>query len=156
MSRVPAVLLLAMAVGFGACASLPGAAPNLEGTGWRAILVAGTQPVHGSEPTAWFDGGRISGSAGCNRYGGLARVEGGRLTVTEGTMTLADCDGPAASIQKLFMEAISAGLLGFESGNLVITGAERRRRIPAGRHRPLRARRLRTPVRNRDGSPAAG
>jgi heat shock protein HslJ len=51
----------------------PGPAAPLEGTPWRLASYAAPgqdlRPVlPGTEVTATFEGGRLSGSAGCNRY----------------------------------------------------------------------------------------
>lgn len=79
----------------------PGAGADLSGTSW--VLTGyddggGTllTVISGSEITASFDSdGRISGSAGCNRYSGSYVVNGSGITIGPLATTLMECTDPA-------------------------------------------------------------
>jgi heat shock protein HslJ len=80
---------------------VPGAGADLPGTSW--VLTgyddgSGTllPVISGSEITAAFDSdGRISGSAGCNSYGGSYVVNGSGITIGPLATTLMECTDPA-------------------------------------------------------------
>ena len=98
MTRLIAgLLVLLVAAACGATASpSPSAPPTeppfvLEGTSWRAILIAGEEPPPTNPVTLALNGGRVEGSTGCNSYGADARLESGRLVVDEVQMTMRAC-----------------------------------------------------------------
>lgn len=123
MRRVVAVLLLALSLGLGGCGIMPGAAPNLEATGWRAVLVWGRQPVAGREPTLRFAGGKVTGSGGCNQIGGQFRIERDRLEITDLGSTAMGCPAPIGEIEGAFIKALlTAETIRFDGQNLVIVG----------------------------------
>ena len=70
----------------------------LEGTTWSlAFMIDGEniQPVlDGSEITAQFADGQVSGSAGCNNYNGPATIDGDRLTFGPLVSTQMFCADP--------------------------------------------------------------
>ena len=122
MRRVLAVVVAA-SLALGACGVLPGAAPDLEGSGWRAMLVAGHQPIAGREPFLRFSDGKVTGSGGCNQIGGRATIDGGRIAFTELSGTAMGCDARINDIEGLFMTALlQAEALRLDGGNLVIAG----------------------------------
>ena len=94
---IAALLVLLVAAGCGATASpSPSAPPTepplvLEGTSWRAILIADEEPAPANPVSLALDGGRVEGNTGCNSYGADAELDGGRLVVGEVQMTLAAC-----------------------------------------------------------------
>jgi len=115
-------LLVLSAVG---CQGLPGLpAPAIDGTGWRATEVAGLPPVPGSEPTVFFDGGRIGGSTGCNSFGGEITVEGTSVKVGEIATTLIGCEAAIGDVERRFSEALAASqrLTIRADGTLVLAG----------------------------------
>jgi len=57
---------------------------GLAGTNWTFVSIGGT-PVVADRPTALqFDGDRLSGSAGCNRFSGTYSVDGSTLKAADG------------------------------------------------------------------------
>lgn len=116
------VLFLLSAVG---CEGLPGVpTPAIDGTGWRATEVAGQPPVPGSEPTVFFDGGRIGGSTGCNSFGGEITLEGTSVKLGEIATTLIGCEAAIGDIERRFSEALAASqrLTIRADGTLVLSG----------------------------------
>jgi heat shock protein HslJ len=121
--RVLAVLLLALSIGLAGCGIMPGAAPNLEAVGWRAVSVLGRPPVPGSEPTLRFANGTVRGTGGCNQIGGQFRIEAGRLAITDLGSDAMGCDGPIGEIEGAFVKALLiAETIRFDGQNLVIVG----------------------------------
>jgi heat shock protein HslJ len=77
MRSIITALASAAAVILSACAgpSLAVSQPTLEGTAWTLKSITGV-PVTGSAPTLRFEGGRASGSDGCNRYTTPVSIKG--------------------------------------------------------------------------------
>ncbi|MDK2916462.1 MAG: hypothetical protein PWR25_1019 [Euryarchaeota archaeon] len=113
--------------------STPGASAGLAGTSWtldsyldeNGTLIA---VLPGTEVTAAFGtDGRVTGSAGCNSYGGDYRLEGTSLSISPIEQTLKFCLEPEGIMEQ---EARFVDLLGsaagyrIENGRLVITDAE--------------------------------
>ena len=83
-----AALLLLSACGTGS--NLPGGDP-LNGTAWSLASIDGSAPITNTAQTLAFTGGKVSGSAGCNSYGGSYSVNGGQLQITDVVSTLMAC-----------------------------------------------------------------
>lgn len=113
-------LLGAVALG---CSTLTDAPPpDLEGTTWVAIRVAGEQPGPNA-PSLTIDGEQIAGNAGCNGFNGKVRIEGGRILVDGLASTDVACREPIASVEKLFLNALGrASSIRYDGSNLVIGG----------------------------------
>jgi heat shock protein HslJ len=80
-------------------AAPPAAAAALEGAPWRLVSSAGPggrlRPVlPGTEITATFQGGQVSGSAGCNSYTAGYVLAGSVLRVAPAAATQAFCPDP--------------------------------------------------------------
>ncbi len=56
-----------------------GSTDSLEGPDWVLISIDGSSPLPGTMITAKFSDGEVSGSAGCNTYGGSYAVSGEKL-----------------------------------------------------------------------------
>jgi heat shock protein HslJ len=83
-----------------------GAGPTLEGVPW--VIVGGID-VPGWEqtpPSALLDGVRITGSTGCNGYGGPYTVDGSALDLGEIAMTLIGCPPPVGDVEREFLAAL--------------------------------------------------
>jgi heat shock protein HslJ len=78
--------LLVTAVLLTACATMNDrpAAPPLEGTHWRLANLQRQALPAGPAPTLQFDGPRVSGSDGCNRYTGPYTRAGANLRIGPG------------------------------------------------------------------------
>ncbi len=120
------VLAAALLVVLAACA-LPGLPTSdpLEGTSWRLTTLAGAGLIPGTEITATFEGGEVSGRA-CNSYGGKYQVSGDQLMVSEVFATEMACVDPQGIMEQ--EQAYLRLLTGAESfrlagGQLSIVGA---------------------------------
>jgi len=49
---------------------------QLQGKAWALSAYTNTQPIVGHHPSLEFDAGQISGTTGCNHYGGTYQIEG--------------------------------------------------------------------------------
>lgn len=102
----------------------PGPIGNLDGTGWRVLHVGGVAPEAGSEPTIAFQGDEISGSTGCNEYGGPVAIDGLTIQIDDPTMTLRLCEGPVGTMETAFLAALrGAEELVVQGANLLIRGS---------------------------------
>jgi len=118
MKTVPAALLacllgaclLAACAGGAAGPSGPAGIPTLAGTAWKAVSVAGRTTVSGNEPTLEFDATRVTGSGGCNQFGGEYTFADGRLAFGEMPMTLIGCEEPISTIEGEFLKVLQGGV----------------------------------------------
>lgn len=80
----------------------------LDGTAWVLVSYDKNQPIEGTTLTVEFAEGRISGSSGCNSYGGEYEVKGDNLTVGEVAWTLMACMDPEGVMEQeqRFMELL--------------------------------------------------
>ncbi len=129
--RMLALLLLA-ALALSACgeSSLTREAhpTTLAGTAWRVVSVNGRPPVAGSEPTAAFGPANVTGSSGCNSYGGAYTYDPstGSIAFKDLMMTLMLCVEPARNeVETLFNQAINAATSASidPEGRLVLSGS---------------------------------
>jgi len=66
----------------------------LEGTSWRLLFYRKTQVIDGTEITATFEDGQVTGNAGCNSYFGAYQVSGLNLTTSQIGATEMYCEEP--------------------------------------------------------------
>lgn len=94
----------------------------LQGTEWRAQEIGGRSVLDIVQSTLSIEaGGRISGSAGCNRYFGTASVKDGAISVGPLGTTRMACMPEQMEQEKSFLDAI-AKTRGFhvDGGRLVL------------------------------------
>jgi len=111
MRRSFASPLLAAMLVAGCAAAGPGAdVPPLEGTAWVLAALPGSDLVAGAPATLRFEPGRVTGSDGCNRYGGSYTAQGGALAFTPGGMasTRMACPTAVTAQADAFMAALAA------------------------------------------------
>lgn len=97
---------------------------TLAGTSWTFASIGGV-PVASDRPTSLqFDGTRISGTAGCNRFSGGYAVKDGVLTAGQLAATLMACPGPGMEQERAFFDLMSApaGIDFPSDGTMVLTG----------------------------------
>ena len=94
---------------------------TLEGENWRLLALPDQQVLLGKNvPTARFEGGRVSGFSGCNRFMGNYTVDRDKLTV--GTMMA--CPEPAMALESAFHGALTGVLrYAISDGRLTLTPA---------------------------------
>ncbi len=87
------ILLLGLLAACGTGSAPPGGDP-LKGTAWSLASINGAAPLTGTMQTLTFSDGRISGSGGCNSYGGTYSLEGGKIQIKDMFSTLMACMDP--------------------------------------------------------------
>jgi len=98
---------------------------TLAGSSWTFVSI-GSVPVAADRPTALqFDGNRMSGSAGCNRFsGGYSAAEG---TLTAGPLMATEmaCPGAGMTQEQAFFKLMAApvSLTFADDGTLILTGS---------------------------------
>ena len=88
---------------------------TFEGTTWRLIAYADSSgqlsmALPDVETTAVFDGGRVSGNAGCNNYNGTYTVDGQALTIQLGPTTMMACPEPTMAQEQAFFTNLAAAV----------------------------------------------
>lgn len=99
---------------------------TLAGSSWTFVSIGGV-PVAGDRPTSLqFDGERLSGSVGCNRFSGSYSADGRTLTAGPLMATEMACPGPAMTQEAAFFKLMQGPVqLGFPThGTMEITGAD--------------------------------
>jgi heat shock protein HslJ len=126
-ARWTGVAALAAALAVAGCSSGAAATqpPDLNGTNWRVIEIAGAPTFGSNPPTVSFRNGRIRGDSGCNTFTADVALDQTTIDVGEISSTLRLCEGDVGTTETSFMRAlIGASTLSFdEKGNLVLTGA---------------------------------
>jgi putative lipoprotein len=126
-ARWAGVAALAAAVAVAGCSSGAAAtpAPDLNGTNWRVIEIAGSPTFGSNPPTVSFRNGRIRGDSGCNTFTADVALNQATIDVGEINSTLRLCEGDVGTIETSFMRAlIGASTLSYDDkGNLVLDGA---------------------------------
>ncbi len=118
-----AALAACMSLLLAACGGSGG--DPLAGTSWRLIAIDDSPVTPGRPITASFADGQVSGSSGCNSYGGVYTVRGDRLTTSDLSTTLMACPEPGVMDQEAAYVSIlsSAQTFTLSDGQLLITGA---------------------------------
>ena len=105
--------------------SAPGV-PDLDGTAWVLSALPGRSLVEGTAVTLQFDGGRASGTDGCNRYATSYTAEGGKLKFdAAGAATMMAC--PPAIMEQARAFTSSLGTTSsrrIEAGQLQLLGPD--------------------------------
>jgi heat shock protein HslJ len=115
-----AVLALSPAVG---AAAEPG---TLDGTAWVLSELPGRALVKGSAVTLSFEGGRVSGTDGCNRYTSPYSVDGAKLRIEpNAAATLMACAQDLTDQAAAFRVALAkATTFRVESGKLTLLSSD--------------------------------
>lgn len=83
-------------------------ATSLSGTHWLLQELGGASPVEATSITASFsDDGRITGTAGCNRYMGTYAVDGDSIELDGAAATRMACEGPVMAQEQAYFEVLS-------------------------------------------------
>ncbi len=93
-----------------ACTAMTPAAdaPNLDGTAWVLASLPGQTLVAGSAPTLRFEGGRASGTDGCNRYTNTYTAKGAALEFgARGASTMMACPPDRMKLAEAFSGALA-------------------------------------------------
>lgn len=98
---------------------------TLAGSNWTFVSIGGVAVAADRPTSLQFDGTRLSGSAGCNRFsGGYSAVDG---TLTAGPLmaTKMACPGAGMTQESAFFKLMAApvSLTFGEDGTLILTGS---------------------------------
>jgi len=96
-SIVAAMLIVALAP---ACGGGPAGGDPLDGTSWVLAAYRKTAPIPGTEITAAFRGGQVTGNAGCNSYFGSYEAQGGEISVGAVGSTEMACMDPEGVMEQ--------------------------------------------------------
>ena len=99
---------------------------TLAGSNWTFVSIGG-KPVTSDRPTSLqFDCGRLSGSAGCNRFSGRYSATDDMLTA--GTLMATEMACPGMELEQVFFKlmATPVRLTFADDGTLTLTGSEGR------------------------------
>jgi heat shock protein HslJ len=99
----------------------------LVGTNWTLTAYGGTSLIPGTAINLTFEGGEVSGTAGCNHYFGSYEVRGSTITVEGVGMTEMLCTEPEGVMEqeKVYLSALSAAeTFQIDAGRLVIASSE--------------------------------
>lgn len=103
--------------------------PNtLAGTSWIFVSIGGVAVAKDRPTSLQFDGARLSGSAGCNRFSGGYAAADGNLTAGPLMATEMACPGPGMTQEATFFQLMAApvSLTFADDGTLILTGNEGR------------------------------
>ena len=98
-----AVLMVTLLLLLAACGQIGGSDrrdAGLEGTFWTLRNMDGKSPLPGSEITAGFEDGEMSGSTGCNIYFAGYRTQGDRLLLEDAAVTEMACMSPPGVMEQ--------------------------------------------------------
>jgi len=95
-----------------ACASpvsQPGGGGDLTGKVWALTELMGKPPGAGTGISAQFSSdGKVSGSAGCNRYSGTYTVSGNSITISSSmATTMMMCEQPVMDQESAYLKALA-------------------------------------------------
>lgn len=101
---------------------------ELAGTDWSFVSIGGVAVAPDRPTSLVFDGTKLSGSAGCNRFSGNYTSEGGTLTAGPLMATKMACPGAGMTQESAFFELMrgSVSLRFPNDGTMILTGADGR------------------------------
>ena len=76
-------------------------------TSWTVVAIDGVGTLQDASPTLEFAPDGLSGTTGCNRYGGTFRTDGDRITAVLQAMTKIGCDAPRSDQESRFTAALA-------------------------------------------------
>lgn len=153
MLAIPRMLLIGAALALAGCAATrpaapppadappppppPGAGPqSLLGVEWQITEYAGTPVVEGTPASLRFADGRVSGTAGCNRFsGGYETGEGFSIRFREIATTMMACPDPLMQQERAvldLLDAVSSYTFDASGGLILSTGDNRMLRAQRG------------------------
>ena len=93
----------------------------IEGISWQLVTVGGAPAIAGSEATMTLNGGKVSGTTGCNRYSGTYELgAGGALKFGQIAMTQMACAGPVMVQEQAFAKALGATTTATSTGGSLV------------------------------------
>ncbi len=101
---------------------------TLAGSNWTFVSIGGVSVAADRPTSLQFDGNRLSGSAGCNRFSGSYSVDGTTLKAGPLMATEMACPGAGMTQEQAFFKlmATPVGRTFADDGTLTLTGSEGR------------------------------
>jgi heat shock protein HslJ len=99
---------------------------ELAGTNWSFVSIGGVNVTADRPTSLQFDGNRLSGSAGCNRFSGTYSVDRGTLKAGPLMATEMACPGMELEQDFFKLMATPVSLTFADDGTLILTGSEGR------------------------------
>ena len=95
---------------------------ELAGTNWTFASIGGVAVAANRPTSLQFDGNRLSGSAGCNRFSGSYSVDG--TTLKAGPLMATEMACPGMELEQAFFKlmATPVSLTFADDGTLILTG----------------------------------
>ncbi|HEX5515848.1 MAG TPA: META domain-containing protein [Gammaproteobacteria bacterium] len=135
MKRLPILLCL---LPLTACMTVTGEeAPErtgpqreLAGTAWAAVSIDGRSVQAGIESTVVFQGDRVGGSAGCNRYSAVLESQGTALHIGDIVATKMACAPAAMDQEQRFLGALEVvAAYRWTDGSLILLDVDGQERL---------------------------
>jgi heat shock protein HslJ len=107
----------------------PADTPSLDGTAWILKSLGGRTPAVGATATLRFDGGRVQGTDGCNRYSAPVAMQGAHISIGPRAATtnmacppdiMKQADGFMAALTSAARYRVSGGALSLLGGDGVL------------------------------------
>jgi heat shock protein HslJ len=97
---------------------------TLAGSNWTFVSIDGVAVAADRPTSLQFDGNRLSGSAGCNRFSGSYAADGGTLKAGPLMATEMACPGAGMTQEAAFFKLMAApvSLTFADDGTLILTG----------------------------------
>jgi heat shock protein HslJ len=94
---------------------------SLDGTSWTLTAYGDTSPLPNTTIDITFEGGELSGSAGCNHYFGSYETSGNTISISDVSATEMFCTGPEGVMEQetAYLSALSAAKTFQISGGLL-------------------------------------
>lgn len=87
----------------------PAAAYQVEGSTFKLLTVNGKDALRNVDADIRFEGGRISGTAGCNRLNGGFTQSGNVLTITGVAVTMMACPEAQMAQERDVLDVLNTG-----------------------------------------------
>ena len=81
--------------------------PSLVGS-WTLTSLNGNQVVPGTQITANFNNGQLSGSGGCNTYNTTYSTNGNRISINPPVATQQLCEDPVMQQENAYFQALTS------------------------------------------------
>jgi heat shock protein HslJ len=103
------ITVLSFAILLSACGeNNPTDVPQLEGQIWVLMTSTEIQPIDGRKPNLQFEAGQVSGTTGCNHYGGSYQIKGDTIQFDHLYSTEMACLDPEGLLyqERLYLELL--------------------------------------------------
>jgi heat shock protein HslJ len=106
MRLMIALLALALMAGCGDDDGAAASSSSLEGVPWQLVSGLDVEGWEAVTPTVSFEGTSVTGSSGCNQFGGKFTFDGEALTIKSLSSTLMGCEPQVAAVETAYTAAL--------------------------------------------------